>query len=324
MEVLEYIKRSDNFKLIARELESAMSHAYMLISNDKMLLGSYATLMTRIIMCEYRGCGRCDTCKKIELHSHPDVAILPKGDSIKVEDVEYILDSSTLVPMENTDKVYVLDKFSDTNLSAQNKLLKVLEEPPKNVHFILLVSNENNVLPTIKSRCKKFYVNKLESSIITEILKANGVSGDNLNKLCELSDGNLTRLNSLINNGIEIEINKVVLDTISTLSFPNLLNKANILLGYKGSFTDILETFEQYYLDVLRLTLGQEDLVLHKSELVSLKEISSAYTPTGVDLIIKRIYLIKKQLISNCSVQMMTDNLLMYILEVKKKCSTEL
>lgn len=324
IDILEYIKRSNSFKLISRELMSSMSHAYMLVSNDAKLLACYSLLLSSIIMCEYSGCGRCNTCKKILLHSHPDVMELPKHDNILVEDVEHILDTASLVPMENTDKVYVLNKFSDTNVSAQNKMLKILEEPPKNVHFLLLVTNENSVLPTIKSRCKKFYINKLEDEIVTDILRANSIDEDKISRIVELSDGSLTKLTSLITNSIEVEISRIVLDTLSRLQFPTLLKHANLLNGYKSNFVELLETFEQYYLDVLRLLMKKDSLVLHKSEINELKAIAASYTPTGVDLIIKRIYLLKQEYNSNCSVIMLIDNLLMYILEVKKKCSTEL
>jgi DNA polymerase III delta prime subunit len=70
----------------------------------------------------------------------------------KIDDVRLLNKSLSLHVNENS--VYILDNFKNASVEAQNALLKTIEEPQENVYFILCVSRENNILPTIVSRCQ--------------------------------------------------------------------------------------------------------------------------------------------------------------------------
>lgn len=318
----EILKQTDDYKRFLQDVSGNFSHAYMLISNDKLLLKHFGNMLAHLLMCKNSYCGNCITCQKLDLGVHPDLIQLPNGQNVLTEDIKKIIDNSLLVPIESDKKIFIIDNFSSANVSAQNKLLKILEEPPRNTIIILLVDNENNVLPTISSRCRKMHLNIVPDTQIRRIIISSKYSGD-IDSLVELSGGSLTRAINLTSNSSYVELSNVIFDVIKSLnSSSTVLAQINILLQKKADISEIMQLFEQYFCDILLCRLNKEKLIQNKTKLNDLKKLSIVYNPTMIDLIIKKIYLSRQQLKLNCNQVSILDSLLMYILEVKKKCST--
>ena len=318
----ESLKQTDDYKRFLQDVSGNFSHAYMLISNDKLLLKHFGNMLAHLLMCKNSYCGNCITCQKLDLGVHPDLIQLPNGQNVLTEDIKKIIDNSLLVPIESDKKIFIIDNFSSANVSAQNKLLKILEEPPRNTIIILLVDNENNVLPTISSRCRKMHLNIVPDTQIRRIIISSKYNGD-IDNLVELSGGSLTRAINLTSNSSYVELSNVIFDVIKSLnSSSTVLSQINILLQKKADINEIMQLFEQYFCDILLCRLNKEKLIQNKTKLNDLKKLSIVYNPTMIDLIIKKIYLSRQQLKLNCNQVSILDSLLMYILEVKKKCST--
>ncbi len=95
----------------------------------------------------------------IESESFLDCIFLPvAGGKLTVEDGVRIIEESSLRPVEGSKKLFVLDNFHTASTLVQNKLLKLLEEPPQGVYFLLGATAEFSVLPTVLSRARKFAV----------------------------------------------------------------------------------------------------------------------------------------------------------------------
>ena len=93
----------------------------------------------------------------IEKESFPDCLFFPQaGAKLTVDDAARILEESLLRSVEGEKKLFVLDAFHTAGALVQNKLLKVLEEPPEGVSFLLGAAQEHAVLPTVLSRTEKF------------------------------------------------------------------------------------------------------------------------------------------------------------------------
>jgi len=102
--------------------------------------------------------GRCSD--RVRAGQHPDVmAILPQGaaNKIKIEQIREVVQSAPSRPYEGRRRVWILDGVEVGGLvpAAANAFLKVLEEPPEHVRFLLLAANPTAVLPTIRSRCQQ-------------------------------------------------------------------------------------------------------------------------------------------------------------------------
>lgn len=100
-------------------------------------------------------CGKCVNCKRIYDGNFPDISFLGKDSgkaTIGVEELRDFRENMFLSASESQYKFYVIENADLMTSAAQNALLKVLEEPPKNVHIILLAESADKLLSTIKSR----------------------------------------------------------------------------------------------------------------------------------------------------------------------------
>ena len=120
-----------------------------------------------------RPCGVCDHCRRIFNNIEQDVIdIFPQEgrQAINVDEAREVRADAFIVPGELDFKTYILHNTDKMMAPAQNALLKVLEEPPRSAHFILLCSNAAALLPTVRSRCWQINVltdgkNKKESKL---------------------------------------------------------------------------------------------------------------------------------------------------------------
>lgn len=118
-------------------------------------------------------CGRCDSCQKIFNGFSPDVFFIRKDSDKKeftVNLIREIKESLFISPNELEKRVYIIEDAETMNLNAQNAFLKMLEEPPEYVVFLLLCSNTENLLDTIKSRAPILYTEHISSDNIKDYL----------------------------------------------------------------------------------------------------------------------------------------------------------
>ena len=100
-------------------------------------------------------CGKCEDCRKILAHKHPDVKYYaPEGqNAYLISQIREIIHDVELAPVQGDKKVYIIDRADLLGTGPANAFLKTLEDPIPNVCMILLGRSSNSVLPTILSRC---------------------------------------------------------------------------------------------------------------------------------------------------------------------------
>lgn len=138
-------------------------HAYLITPADGAGL-EYARELARTAVCIAESgpkpCGVCEGCRKAIKGIHPDILWIDrpldeKGKAKKelvVAQSRQVITDAFILPNEAPGKAYIIQNADAMNASAQNALLKILEEPPAYAHFILLASNPMALLPTIRSR----------------------------------------------------------------------------------------------------------------------------------------------------------------------------
>jgi len=149
-------------------------------------------------------CGECELCKGINSGSALDVIEIDAASNTGVENIRELIERSRFAPAKARWKVYVIDECHMLSTAAFNALLKTLEEPPRQVVFILATTDPQRVLPTILSRCMRFdfrriAMNDLESHLINiakkeEIL----INEEAISLIAKHSQGGLRDAESLL------------------------------------------------------------------------------------------------------------------------------
>lgn len=153
----------DNLKSnSAQTLENAMKngrlpHGLALESNQPQLLQYYAKKLSKWAVCtsSVKPCENCSQCRKVETENHPDVytaELAGKSKVVNVEEIRNICNDAYIKPNEAKIKVYIIPNADKMQVQAQNAFLKVLEEPPQSILFILCCTSSQQLLQTILSR----------------------------------------------------------------------------------------------------------------------------------------------------------------------------
>jgi len=135
-----------------------LAHAYLLVGPQGSGKTRTALCLAQMVNCEsaaQKPCGECPACRKIAAGNHPDVHILGNDemDSIKIEDIRFLLGRAHLMAYEAKTKVFIIRNIELMTMEAANALLKTLEEPAPNTLMILTTRALENNLDTVKSRC---------------------------------------------------------------------------------------------------------------------------------------------------------------------------
>ena len=141
-----------------------LAHAYILVSPSAEERESRALQLAAAALCsagEDVPCGRCRDCRKVREGIHPDLIRVSrlsddkgkKKREITIDQIRALVADSVVLPNEAERKVYLIEDADTMNVPAQNAALKLLEEPPRGVHFLLCVSNAQTLLETVRSRC---------------------------------------------------------------------------------------------------------------------------------------------------------------------------
>ena len=148
-------------QLSRQERGRGLSHAYIISGPAGSGRHALARLLAGAMLCTGRGerpCGRCPACVKLQKGIHPDAVTVTgpeEGKSITVDQVRQLRSDTYIRPNEGERKVYLLEAADQMNPSAQNAMLKLLEEGPPYAAFLLIAGNARGLLQTVRSRCEE-------------------------------------------------------------------------------------------------------------------------------------------------------------------------
>lgn len=158
MKLTNFIGNEKVIDRLSKLLESGrFPHALIIEGEERIGKKTLARDLACALVCrgEDKPCGECSQCKKAMSGIHPDISeYIPSGtaNSFHVDTVRNIINDAYVQPNEADYKVYILANAHCMNPNAQNALLKILEEPPKYVVFILTTESKSALLSTVLSR----------------------------------------------------------------------------------------------------------------------------------------------------------------------------
>ena len=155
-------------RLSRREWDRGLSHAYIISGPTGSGRHALARRLAAAMLCTGGGerpCGTCPACLKTEKGIHPDFSVTAgpeAGKPITVDQVRALRSDAYIRPNEGERKVYLLEEADRMNPSAQNAMLKLLEEGPAYAAFLLIAGNAGGLLQTVRSRCEELALTPVE------------------------------------------------------------------------------------------------------------------------------------------------------------------
>jgi DNA polymerase III subunit gamma/tau len=152
-----------------------VSHAYLFSGPRGTGKTSTAKVLAMGLNCEKGPTpepdGTCQSCRAIVSNSSMDVLEMDAASNRGIDEIRDLRDKVNLAPVAGRMKVYIIDEVHMLTAEAFNALLKMLEEPPEHVIFVLATTEKHKVLPTIISRCQSFDFRRPSIETLTEKLR---------------------------------------------------------------------------------------------------------------------------------------------------------
>lgn len=116
-------------------------------------------------------CLECQSCLAMRAGNHPDVIEMDAASHTGVDNVRQIIEAASFMPLLGTRKVYLIDEAHMLSKAAFNALLKILEEPPASVIFLLATTDPHKIIETVTSRCFRLFFSPIDTSILEKHLE---------------------------------------------------------------------------------------------------------------------------------------------------------
>jgi len=233
------------------------SHSYLFWGTEGIGKKLIAKEVAKRILClekNMQDC-KCKSCIEFDSDNNPDFQLIEATDGkIKIDQIREMQRKIAEKPIISSQKVYLIDDADTMTVEAQNCLLKTLEEPPEYITIILICSNEDTMLSTIKSRCTRMHFEPIEKEKVKQFIHANYPDIEMSDKIIELAQGSIgkaIRLNG--NKDVYENIEKILL-SMQTKDLIDIVQMSDGIYKAKEDIQSILE-----YINVMLLELSRQN-----------------------------------------------------------------
>ena len=253
------IGNEKNKNILERTIElNKISHSYIFWGTEGIGKKVIAKEFSKKILCLQDHNNNCDckSCIEFDSNNNPDFQLLePNDGKIKIEQIREMQRKVAEKPIISDKKVYVIDNADTMTTEAQNCLLKTLEEPPEYITIILICSNEDNLLSTIKSRCTRMHFEPINDEEVKKYINLEFPEqqiSENIIKLAQGSIGKALKLNE--KKDIYENIEKILL-SMQNKDLIEIVQMSGEIYKSKEEINLILE-----YINVLLLKLSKQNI----------------------------------------------------------------
>ena len=257
-----------------------------------------------------------------KLENSPDyISIEPEGSSIKIAQIRK-LQTDVLVKPHSDYKIYIINKAEKMTVESQNALLKTLEEPPAYVIIILITSNKNSLLDTIKSRCEIIKFLPVSFIQTKKYLEDMGIEERKASILATFSRGSISKALELSESADFMLMREDIQNNIQTLLEKNIVEILELPSKYdkyKDNIIEVLDMMINYFRDIMMLkeNIGK-DMIINIDKITYVQNMSKKINYSQVSKIIDIIEETKKKLKSNCNFNLSIQVMALNIYEVIK------
>lgn len=291
----EMCRPNESSDALSKQIQSGKTaHAYLFIGPRGTGKTTVARILAKALNCskiKTNGdpCDKCSNCESIKEGSFVDLIEIDAASNRGIDDIRELKDRVRLAPTMGKRKVYIVDEVHMLTTEAFNAILKTLEEPPKNVTFILCTTEDHKVPATIKSRCQIFrfkratvpqIVEKLKQIVVSEKIKVSDVE---LKKIAEASLGGFRDAETLLQQVTEGEIN--VDSLLSASSKEKYIECVDFLIN--GRASKALNVVNDVFGEGVDLYVWVGELLKYLRTLIFLKSGASENTAEMTDEIVE-------------------------------------
>ncbi|MGH2572371.1 MAG: DNA polymerase III subunit gamma/tau [Actinomycetota bacterium] len=213
--------------LVGAVREERLSHAFLFCGPRGTGKTSTARILARMVNCEKgptpEPCGVCEQCVRIRDGSHLDVVEIDAASHGGVDDARELRERAPTAPAMGREKVYIIDEAQRLSREAFDALLKIFEEPPRGVRFVLATTEPHKMPPTIVGRCQRFDFRRVATEVLAEhlerVAKQEGmvVVRAAAEALARQSEGSVRDALSLLDQSAVLADGEITEDTVATL-----------------------------------------------------------------------------------------------------------
>jgi DNA polymerase-3 subunit delta' len=253
----------------------AIAHAYLIVGPRHAGKGTLAFNLAQALNCDgpELPCGRCHSCQRILERKHADVTPigLDSKTEIGIDDIRGLQRMANLPPYEGKYRVFIIDDAEYLSTEAANSLLKILEEPPQSVVWLLLVSEEEHLLPTIISRCQRLELKPAPAEQVQEALvNSYNVEDSRAKLLARLCRGRLGWALSALSNDDILEQRSQRIDRLVSLLTASLDQRFTYAQELASQFSqnritgaEIIEIWLDYWRDLMLIKGSCQEAVIN-------------------------------------------------------------
>lgn len=301
--------------------QGRIAHAYLIIHPDGENLSEYLKIFAKTVVSETEDASdEKRSSMLIEKGIHPDVKTYPRGkDVVLTEDVNDLINESFIKPIESDRKIFLVNRAETMPPAAQNKLLKTLEEPPKNTVIILGATSEYPLLATVKSRVRKLIIPEFSDDALFNALKNDCPDKEKLKTAIACGNGTVGKATANYADEKLPLILNAVCETITDMkSSKDVLFYSRKIAALKAELADVLSVMKAVLRDMLAAAEGRSDLALNAAALEKTKG-AEGYTTGAIVFALDKIGDAEKRLKFNASEEIILERVLFQILEGKYK-----
>jgi DNA polymerase III subunit gamma/tau len=213
--------------LVGAVREERLSHAFLFCGPRGTGKTSTARILARMVNCEKgptaEPCGVCEQCLRIRDGSHLDVVEIDAASHGGVDDARELRERAPTAPATGREKVYIIDEAQRLSREAFDALLKIFEEPPAGVRFVLATTEPHKMPPTIVGRCQRFDFRRVGTEVLADhlewVAKQEGIDlvRSAAESLARQAEGSVRDALSLLDQSSVLGGGEVTEQTVATL-----------------------------------------------------------------------------------------------------------